>query len=119
MKPGSVVLLRIPGAAEGGTRPKLRPALVIAVLPGPYQNLLVCGVSTRLQDMEPDWDEVIADSDADFATSGLHRTSAIRPSFLAAVVSAVVAGRIGEVSTARLERVIARLVRHLSGAHPS
>lgn len=117
MKPGSVVLVRIPGVSgtEDGTRPKLRPALVIAVLPGPYQNLLVCGVSTRLENMEPDWDEVIADFDADFAATGLHRTSAIRPSFLAAIDSAAVAGRIGEVSAARLDRARSRLVGRLGG----
>jgi mRNA interferase MazF len=114
MRPGSVVLVRIPGAAEGATRPKLRPALVLADLPGPYQNLLVCGISARLENLEPDWDELIADSDADFAASGLHRTSAIRPSFLAAVVSEAVAGRIGAVSAARLEKIIARLVGRLS-----
>ncbi len=117
MKPGSVVLVRIPGVSGGedGTRLKLRPALVIAVLPGPYQNLLVCGISTRLEVMESDWDETIAESEADFAATGLHRTSAIRPSFLAAVDSAAVAGRIGEVSAARLERIRSRLVGRLGG----
>lgn len=117
MKPGSVVLVRLPGVsgAADGTRPKLRPALVIAVLPGLYQNLLVCGISTRLENMEPDWDEVIADSDADFAATGLHRTSAIRPSFLAAIASEAVAGRIGEVSADKLDSIRTRLVECLSG----
>ena len=100
MRPGSVVLIRMPGT--GGGPPKLRPALVVAQLPGAYQELLVCGISTRFADLEPDWDEVIESSDPDFAASGLHRASVIRPSFLAAVESSAVAGRIGEVGPARL-----------------
>ena len=119
MKPGSVVLVRIPGATEAGARAKLRPALVLAELPGPYQNLLVCGISTRLENIEPDWDEIVAESDPDFATTGLHRTSAIRPSFLAAVVSDTVAGGIGEVSVDRLDRIVSRLVGRLGGQRPS
>ncbi len=55
MKPGDVVLIRLPQAAGGP--PKLRPALVLALLPGPFQSLLICGISTRLRDLEPDWDE--------------------------------------------------------------
>jgi len=119
MRPGSVVLVRIPGATEVGARAKLRPALVLAGLPGPYQDLLVCGISTRFEDIEPDWDEIVSDSEPDFAATGLHRTSAIRPSFLAAVVSDTVAGRIGEVAADRLESITTRLVGRLSGRSPS
>lgn len=41
MKPGDVVLIRLPQAA--GEPPKLRPALILALLPGPFQSLLICG----------------------------------------------------------------------------
>ena len=44
MKPGDVVLIPIPESSGGA---KLRPAVVIALLPGPYQSLLICGISTR------------------------------------------------------------------------
>ena len=76
MKPGDVVLIRLPQA--GGGPPKLRPALVLAMLPGPFQNVLICGISTRLQDLQPDWDELIQPDDADYSASGLHRLSAVR-----------------------------------------
>lgn len=116
MRPGSVVLIRMP--ETGGAPPKLRPVLVLVQLPGAYQELLVCGISTRFADLEPDWDEVLGPSDPDFASSGLHRASVVRPSFLAAVESSAVAGRIGDIDPVRLERVRGRLARLLSGEPP-
>lgn len=53
MREGDVVLIRFPHASSAAL--KLRPALVLALLPGPYQNILICGVSTRLHQLEPDW----------------------------------------------------------------
>jgi hypothetical protein len=78
--PGEIVLLQI--TQNGGEASKLRPALILAILPGPYQTVLICGISTQLHQLEPDWDEIIAESDLDFAASGLHYTSAARLSYL-------------------------------------
>ena len=47
MSPGDVVLIALPQV--GSAASKLRPALLLVGLPGPYQNLLLCGVSTQLQ----------------------------------------------------------------------
>ena len=116
MNPGDIVLIRMPGTGDGPA--KLRPALVLALLPGPYHELLVCGISTRSADLEPDWDDVVEPSDPDFPLSGLHRASVIRPSFLAAVESAAVAGRIGEIDPGRLKHLRARLARRLSEELP-
>ena len=80
MKPGDMVLIQLPQV--GGGAPKLRPALILALLPGGYQNVLLCGVSTQLHDLDLNWDDRIDPSDADFSRSGLHRASAIRPSYL-------------------------------------
>jgi hypothetical protein len=52
MKPGHVVLIRLPQTTGGPA--KLRPALVLAILPGPYQNVLICGISTQLQSLQYD-----------------------------------------------------------------
>ncbi len=46
MRPGDVVLIQLPQVAGGP--PKSRPALVLALLPGAYQNVLICGISTQL-----------------------------------------------------------------------
>ncbi len=46
MNPGDVIHILLPQL--GGGPPKLRPALLLADLPGAYQNLLLCGISTQL-----------------------------------------------------------------------
>jgi mRNA interferase MazF len=112
MKPGDVVLIQLPQAVGGP--PKTRPALVLALLPGPYQNVLICGVSTQLHDLQPDWDDKIEPSDADFSQSGLHRTSAIRPSYFYGADVSEISGVIGRIDAGRLTRVRRRLAALLT-----
>ena len=112
MRPGDVVLIRLPQFAGGPS--KLRPALVLALLPGSYQNVLICGISTQLEELQPDWDELIGPEDADFRDSGLHRASAIRLSYLYAAHSQELVGAIGWIARERLTRILKRLVGVLS-----
>ena len=107
MNTGDVVL--IPLAQVGGGPAKMRPALVLAPLPGPYQHVLICGISTQMHDLRPDWDELLDSGDPDFAGSGLHRASAIRLSYLYAANSREIAGAIGHIAQERLQRLRARL----------
>ena len=65
MKAGEVVLIRLTQFAGGAQ--KLRPALLLALLPGPYQTHLLCGISTQLSHLRPDWDELIQPGDIDFS----------------------------------------------------
>ena len=83
MRPGEIVLLRLPQAnlASG----KLRPVLVLSDLPGPFGDYLVCGISSQLHHEMPDWDERLTASDDDFAASGLKVPSVIRLNWLAAI----------------------------------
>jgi mRNA interferase MazF len=111
MNPSDVILVLMPGAVPGAS--KLRPALFLAPLPGPYQTVLVCGISTRLGSLVSSWDEVIQPSDADFASSGLHRLSIIRLSYLHALRGSEVQGIIGAISSARLARLRSRISDHL------
>ena len=104
MREGDVVLIQLPQVAGGPS--KSRPALVLALLPGVYQNVLICGISTQLHDLEPDWDDKIEPSDADFVESGLRRTSAIRPSYLYGADVREISGVIGRVDVVRLNRAI-------------
>ena len=96
-----------------GTTPKLRPALLLAELPGPYQNILLCGISTQLHQIEPQWDELIQTSDPDFPSTGLHRDSIIRLSYLHATDPNEIRGAIGSIEQARLQRLLHRLSDHL------
>jgi mRNA interferase MazF len=111
MKAGDVVLIQLPQI--GGGSLKSRPALVLALLPGTYQNVLICGISTQLHSLEPDWDDTIEPSDADFAQSGLRRASAIRPSYLYGADAREISGVIGRVDAVRLDRVRRRLAELL------
>lgn len=112
MTAGNVVLIALP--QTGGGTPKLRPALVLTELPGPYQDSLLCGISTQLFALVPDWDELIKPGDADFAQSGLHRASIIRLSYLYSTEQAAIADTIGEIASDRLERLCSRLSSHIS-----
>ncbi|MEX0677264.1 MAG: type II toxin-antitoxin system PemK/MazF family toxin [Pirellulales bacterium] len=111
MSPGDVVLIPLPQL--GGTAAKLRPALLLDDLPGPYQNLLLCGISTQLQHLQANWDELVQASDADFASSGLHRVSVIRLSYLYSADLDEIAGAIGSIDPSRLRRLRQRLSDHL------
>lgn len=111
MKPGNIVLL--PVQDFGGGASALRPVVIVAVLPGVYQNILVCGISTRLEQLQPDWDERIESTDPLFAATGLHKTSSIRLSFLSAASTRSIRGVIGHIDTALLERLRQRLAQRL------
>src|SRR4029079_12467049 len=100
MNPGDVVLVRM--AQVGTGPPKLRPPLFLVDLPGPYQTMLLCGISTQLHAVIPNWDEPIRPGDADFPGSGLHKPSVIRLSYLVAVELGEVAGVIGSIAPDRL-----------------
>jgi mRNA interferase MazF len=111
MTAGDIVLISM-GQFAGGT-PKLRPALVLAILPGPYQSHLVCGISSQLHHRQPNWDELIQPGESDFSQSGLHRASIIRLSYLHAAGSTEIAGVTGRINAARLGRLLTRLADHL------
>ena len=111
MTPGDVVLISLP--VLGGSTSKLRPALLLAELPGPYQNRLLCGISTQLHKLGATWDELIQPGDADYQASGLHRTSIIRLSYLHAADAGEIAGAIGQIAAARLQRLRQRLSDYL------
>jgi mRNA interferase MazF len=113
VSPGDVVLVAL--TQFGGAAPKLRPALLLAELPGPYQNVLLSGISTQLQHLVAQWDELVQSGDADFAVSGLHRDSIIRLSYLHAADPSEIAGVIGSIEPARLQRLLERLSDHI---HP-
>jgi len=111
MNAGDVVLIPLPEL--GGATLKLRPALLLADLPGPYQNLLLCGISSQLHQIQANWDEVVDGSDCDFATSGLRGPSVIRLSYLYAADPTEIIGVIGKIDPARLQRLRQCLSDHL------
>ncbi len=108
---GQVVVFRFPQAdlVSG----KLRPALLLGKVPGPFDDWLVCMISSQLRHHVEGFDEVIEETDVDFPDSGLKVSSVVRLGRLAVVEGSLFLGAIGEISGDRLVRVRSNLVRWL------
>ena len=102
-KPGQVALMPFPQVDLAPGKP--RPVLLIAPVPGPYEDWLVCMFSTKLQQALQGFDEIIDSNANDFHSSGLKVPSVIRVARLAVVSADMLIGTIGEISNERLHRV--------------
>jgi mRNA interferase MazF len=112
VKPGEIVLLRLP---QPNLSPgKLRPVLVLSELPGLFGNILVCGISSQLHQEIPNWDEQLTPADTDFGTCDLKVASVIRLGWLAAVNPSASVGTLGSIAPERLARLRQRLAAHLA-----
>lgn len=80
----------------------------------PYRDVLVCGVSTQLHQEVKGFDEVVDQTESDFAATGLRTTSLIRLGFLAVLPRSAVIGSIGSVSPERHKRLLTRLSDYLN-----
>ncbi|MSR65012.1 MAG: transcriptional regulator [Verrucomicrobiae bacterium] len=111
MNEGDIALAPLP-QVDGQI--KNRPVVLLRRLP-PFDDLLVCGVSTQLHHQVANFDEVLNPSDAEYAASGLKAASLIRLGFLAVLPEASLLGKIGSLSSERHRRLLSNLCRHLSG----
>ncbi|MEK9149637.1 MAG: type II toxin-antitoxin system PemK/MazF family toxin [Candidatus Desantisbacteria bacterium] len=110
---GQIVLFRFPQTDQ--LFATLRPALVIRKLPGPYDDWLICMISSQTSQLIPGFDEIITEKDTNFKLSGLKESSVIRISRLAVVDRKVLSGIIGEVDTYRLIQIKNRLSNWIKG----
>lgn len=109
--PGQVVLFRFPQTdLEQG---KLRPALVIAGLPGEFDDWLICMISTQTRHYLGGFDELVDEGDNDHLRSGLKAISVIRVGRLAVINAGQLLGTIGEIDAERLERIKTNLANWL------
>ena len=107
IRAGQIILFRFPATDQ--TAGKLRPALVLKRLPGPFDDWLICMISSQLGQQIPGFDEVVQTTDAAFAASGLKVPSLIRAGRLAVVQVAALRGAIGQIASGRLSRITAQL----------
>lgn len=98
MKPGDVVFALLP-QADNELKP--RPSLVLKIIP-PFDDLLVCGITSRLRNFTPTLNELILSTDDDFAMSGLEKDSMIRLGYLITYPEWQLADPIGQISISRL-----------------
>jgi mRNA interferase MazF len=114
IREGQVVLFRFPQTDQSVT--KLRPALVLRRLPGPFDDWLISMISSQLGHRLPEFDELIVADDEDFAKSGLKTDSLIRISRLAVAERSILLGTIGEIADDRLSRIKKRLAQWIVAA---
>jgi mRNA interferase MazF len=80
----------------------------------PFDDLLVCGISSQLQVAVENFDELVAPGDSDFAATGLAVPSLIRLGFVSTVARTAVKGRIGFIEPARHRRLLTKLTDWLA-----
>jgi mRNA interferase MazF len=78
----------------------------------PFDDFLVCGISTQLKQAAP-FDEVVAPADYDFRASGLKTASLVRLGFLAVLPRKEFKGRLGSISPERHRRLLTQLADFL------
>jgi mRNA interferase MazF len=110
MREGDVVIAQLQQADQ---KRKNRPAVILRTLPS-YNDLLLCGISSRLQPCISDFDEMISPSDTDFSSSGLLTTSIVRLGFLSVLTKRSVVGSIGSIAPERHRRLLRNLGDYLT-----
>ena len=109
MKEGDIVLTPVP---QANGQIKNRPAVFLREMP-PFNDALVCGISTQLHQQVAGFDEVISQQDVDFANSGLVSASLLRLGFLALIPRNQIIGSIGSIGGARHKRLLTNLSGYL------
>jgi len=107
--PGNIVLAELP---QRDGLWKKRPALLLRGMP-PFGDFLACGVSTKLRQYVPEFDELILMDDIDFEKSGLVFPSLVRLGWLTVLPTSLLEGSIGNVDPDRIARLLRRLSQHL------
>jgi len=107
LKSGHVSLVRFPrtNLVEG----KYRPVLLLARMPGPFSDWLVCAITSQLRHAVANWDEEIEEVDDDFESSGLKEHSLIRIGKLATAEEEMLEGVLGEISSHRLATIRSKI----------
>ncbi len=110
---GQIVLTPFPYTDLSGA--KLRPVLMLRQA-SRFDDWLVCMVSSKIDQAEVGFDEVLDPADADFAASGLKVPSVLRLSRLAVLDASVLVGSIGGIGDERLAQVRQRLGKWINEA---
>lgn len=105
MKPGDVVRWSF---VQGDGQRKFSPAIVLGLVP-PYNDLLVCAVSSQVQREVKGLDLIVDEGHPDFKRMGLRVASVVRVVQLTTLPDKVIQGAIGSVSTGTLGVLKSRL----------
>jgi len=109
MKVGDVVRWTF---VQGDGQRKMRPAVIIAAVP-PFNDRLVCAVSSQLHREVKELDMRIDVQHPDYDRVGLRMSSLIRAAQLSTLPDKAIQGSSGEVSPTTIEQIKERLRRWL------
>lgn len=110
-EPGDVSLIRFPRADL--RKGKDRPVLLLSKLPGPFDDWLICAITSQIRHEVKEWDERIERGDDDFKESGLTVPSLIRIGKIATMEEKVLEGVLGRISAERLAIILGKIRGHL------
>ncbi len=110
MKVGDIALAEL---QQSNRQFKLRPVLLLSSFP-PFDDWLICGISSKIRHEVHGLDSLINLDDEDFADSGLQVPSIIRTGFLATLPTKDFPGIIGKISKSRYQTVINNLITQLN-----
>lgn len=105
MKPGELVRWAF---VQGDGQRKMRPAIILGAVP-PYNDWLVCAVSSQVQREVKGLDVLIDTQHKDFHRAGLKIPSLVRVAQLTTLPDKAIQGAIGDVSPATLALIKQRL----------
>lgn len=109
MTAGSVVVTSI---IQSNNENKMRPTVLLKQIP-PYNDWLVCPVSSKTHNLVPGLDLLIKEEDEDFKTMSLQAPSIIRIGKLQAIPEKTIRAEIGRVTDRTYTTMIEQLVTWL------
>jgi mRNA interferase MazF len=109
MQEGDIALLKM--LQPDGSK-KNRPVLLVKQVK-PFDDWMVCAVSTQLHQEVKGFDCIILDSDTGFTTTGFKQSSLIRLGIISTVSNSSMPGTIGKISSSLLKNLKQRLAAHI------
>ena len=109
METGSVIKVAFP-QADG--KIKFRPAIILAKLP-PFNDWIVCGISSKINLEVEGLDIVINKNHSDFKLWGLPYPGIIRAGFIVTIPENMINGVIGNISNETRNQLIKNITDYL------
>jgi mRNA interferase MazF len=109
MQEGDIALLNM--LQPDGSK-KNCPVLLVKQVK-PFDDWMVCAVSTQLHQEVRGFDCIILDKDTGFTTTGFKQSSLIRLGIISTVSKSSMPGTIGKISSSLLKNLKQRLAAHI------
>ncbi len=109
MEKGSVIKVAFP---QGDGKIKFRPAIALAKLP-PFNDWIVCGVSSKINLEIKGLDIVINKNHSDFKLWGLPYPGIIRAGFIVTIPENMINGVIGNISKETCSNLLKNISEYL------